>query len=159
MTDQTLPSRSSTTGRDLKFAGTIAAGLCAGVLGVGAIAVPLMGWNDWPEAQSAAAGGPITLVPATESGAPRGGGAGGSRSTPGPRVSAPTGAVALVTAPGATPFGTTAGGGVLGAPSGTGSSATGTSGTGSSATGESGTGSSDTPGGLISARTVRRSRA
>src|SRR3954471_1834094 len=36
--------------RDLRFAGTVAAGLCAGVLGVGAIAAPLVGWNDWPEA-------------------------------------------------------------------------------------------------------------
>src|SRR3954471_20034175 len=99
MTEPNTSSRSSTTGRDLKFAGTIAAGLCAGVLGVGAIAVPLMGWNDWPEAHLAADGTPITLLPATESGAPRGGGggAGGSRSTRGPTGSAPIGALALLT--------------------------------------------------------------
>src|SRR6476646_3195406 len=35
--------------RDLRFAGAVAAGLCAGVLGVGAIAAPLVGWNDWPD--------------------------------------------------------------------------------------------------------------
>src|SRR5215208_58344 len=100
MTDRNLSSRSSTTGRDLKFAGTIAAGLCAGVLGVGAIAVPLVGWNDWPKAHATTDGVPITLGPATESGAPSSGaGAGESRPAPGPTVSGPTGALALLTAP------------------------------------------------------------
>ena len=35
--------------RDLRFAGTVAAGLVAGVLGVGALSAPLLGWTDWPE--------------------------------------------------------------------------------------------------------------
>ncbi|MGZ8647702.1 MAG: hypothetical protein ACXW08_03580, partial [Solirubrobacteraceae bacterium] len=35
--------------RDLKFAGTVAAGLVAGVLGVGALSAPLLGWSTWPE--------------------------------------------------------------------------------------------------------------
>src|SRR4051794_20634349 len=33
---------------DLRFAGTIATGLVAGTLGLGAIAAPLVGWRDWP---------------------------------------------------------------------------------------------------------------
>src|SRR5919108_5994903 len=36
--------------RDLRFAGTVAAGLVAGVLGVGALSAPLLGWTDWPDA-------------------------------------------------------------------------------------------------------------
>jgi len=35
---------------DLRFAGTIAAGLVAGTLGLGALATPLVGWKDWPSA-------------------------------------------------------------------------------------------------------------
>src|SRR4051812_6704190 len=35
--------------RDLRFAGTVAAGLVAGVLGVGAVSAPLLGWTDWPD--------------------------------------------------------------------------------------------------------------
>ena len=35
--------------RDLRFAGTVAAGLVAGVLGVGALAAPLLGWSEWPD--------------------------------------------------------------------------------------------------------------
>src|SRR3954447_21757054 len=34
---------------DLRFAGTVAAGLVAGVLGVGALSAPLLGWTDWPD--------------------------------------------------------------------------------------------------------------
>ena len=33
---------------DLRFAGTIAAGLVAGTLTLGALAAPLVGWKDWP---------------------------------------------------------------------------------------------------------------
>src|SRR3954466_15339791 len=33
---------------DLRFAGTIATGLVAGTLGLGALAAPLVGWRDWP---------------------------------------------------------------------------------------------------------------
>src|SRR5690348_975320 len=35
--------------RDLRFAGTVAAGLVAGVLGVGALSAPLLGWTSWPD--------------------------------------------------------------------------------------------------------------
>src|SRR3954470_15620511 len=35
--------------RDLRFAGIVAAGLVAGVLGVGALSAPLLGWTDWPD--------------------------------------------------------------------------------------------------------------
>ena len=35
--------------RDLRFAGTVAAGLVAGVLGVGALSAPLLGWTEWPD--------------------------------------------------------------------------------------------------------------
>ena len=43
---------------DLRFAGTIAAGLVAGTLGLGALAAPLVGWRDWPSglAQASAHG-------------------------------------------------------------------------------------------------------
>jgi hypothetical protein len=34
---------------DLRFAGTIATGLVAGTLGLGAIALPLVGWKDWQQ--------------------------------------------------------------------------------------------------------------
>src|SRR3954465_6156485 len=33
---------------DLRLAGTIAAGLVPGTLGLGALAAPLVGWRDWP---------------------------------------------------------------------------------------------------------------
>src|SRR4051794_30460262 len=35
---------------DLRFAGTVATGLVAGTLGLGALAAPLVGWQDWPSA-------------------------------------------------------------------------------------------------------------
>src|SRR6059058_5337112 len=38
---------------DLRFAGTIATGLVAGTLGLGALAAPLVGWRDWPSGLSA----------------------------------------------------------------------------------------------------------
>src|SRR5215217_5962061 len=97
MTERDSTNRSSTTRRDLRFAGTIAAGLCAGVLGVGAIAVPLFGWNDWPQALPVSDGDPIVLTDADDRAAS--GGDGAARYTPRPTVSGPAGAVALVTAP------------------------------------------------------------
>src|SRR5919199_2547380 len=41
-----LDGRPSTV-RDLRFAGTVAAGCIAGVLGVGALTAPMLGWTDW----------------------------------------------------------------------------------------------------------------
>src|SRR5829696_9177483 len=97
MTDRDIRTRTSTTRRDLRFAGTIAAGLCAGVLGVGAIAVPLFGWNDWPQALPVSDGNPITLT-GTDDGAPSGRN-GAAHYTPRATVSGPVGAIALVTSP------------------------------------------------------------
>jgi hypothetical protein len=66
MTDHNSSSRPARTTRpvvrDLRFAGTVAAGLCAGVLGVGAIAAPLVGWNDWPDSLSSSKDGPALTV-------------------------------------------------------------------------------------------------
>src|SRR5687768_27652 len=42
--------------RDLKFAGTVAAGLVAGVLGVGALSAPLLGWSNWPDSEKSGDG-------------------------------------------------------------------------------------------------------
>src|SRR4051794_21828771 len=47
--------------RDLRFAGTVAAGLVAGVLGVGALSAPLLGWNDWPDQLQPGADSSITM--------------------------------------------------------------------------------------------------
>src|SRR6185312_3012837 len=48
--------------RDLRFAGTVAAGLVAGVLGVGALSAPLLGWTDWPDKlQPGADKSPVTM--------------------------------------------------------------------------------------------------
>ena len=48
--------------RDLRFAGTVAAGLVAGVLGVGALSAPLLGWTDWPDKlQPGADNSPVTM--------------------------------------------------------------------------------------------------
>ena len=100
MTDRNTKSGTTTTGRDLRFAGTVAAGLCAGVLGVGAIAVPLVGWNDWPQALTSSNGDPIRLTTVTGGGATGSAGA-KTRYTPRTTISGPTGAIALLTASGA----------------------------------------------------------
>src|SRR3954467_6013570 len=48
---------------DLRFAGTIATGLVAGTLGLGALAAPLVGWKDWPSAlQNDASSQPVKLA-------------------------------------------------------------------------------------------------
>src|SRR3954452_22795874 len=47
--------------RDLRFAGTVAAGLVAGVLGVGALSAPLLGWTDWPEKLKAGRGDDVAM--------------------------------------------------------------------------------------------------
>ena len=52
---------------DLRFAGTIAAGLVAGTLGLGALATPLVGWKDWPSALTTqAASQPVVLAKAAQ---------------------------------------------------------------------------------------------
>src|SRR3954465_14722578 len=43
----TAPSERPSALGDLRFAGTIATGLVAGTLGLGALAAPLVGWRDW----------------------------------------------------------------------------------------------------------------
>jgi hypothetical protein len=48
--------------RDVRFAGTVAAGLVAGVLGVGALTAPLLGWTEWPSSPgSSDTAGTVTL--------------------------------------------------------------------------------------------------
>lgn len=99
---------------DLRFAGTIAAGLVAGTLGLGALAAPLVGWKNWPEGLGKdAASQPVRLASpvlhqpsngARESGR-GGGGNGGAPVQPGPGGAAPL----LVSLPG----GGTDGGGPL----------------------------------------------
>src|SRR4051812_10737499 len=49
-TDTTYATARPTAIGDLRFAGTIATGLVAGTLGLGALAAPLVGWKDWPRA-------------------------------------------------------------------------------------------------------------
>src|SRR4051794_21555510 len=52
--------------RDLRFAGTVAAGLVAGVLGVGALTAPLLGWTQWPSAPGQPETTKVTLRPTVE---------------------------------------------------------------------------------------------
>src|SRR3954470_2368921 len=47
-TDTTYATARPSAIGDLRFAGTIATGLVAGTLGLGALAAPLVGWKDWP---------------------------------------------------------------------------------------------------------------
>src|SRR5215217_1420781 len=47
--------------RDVRFAGTVAAGLIAGVLGVGALTAPLLGWTEWPSSPAGNADSVTTL--------------------------------------------------------------------------------------------------
>jgi hypothetical protein len=95
---------------DLRFAGTIAAGLVAGTLGLGALAAPLVGWKDWPSAlQSEATSQPVKLASPQLPGTPRnaqGGGNGGG--TPAPGGATPPSI--FVAGPGAVPAGTAGGG-------------------------------------------------
>src|SRR5215217_671423 len=107
--------------RDLRFAGSIAAGLVAAILIAGALAAPMVGWSDWPTArdgETSAGGGALTLTaPARTNGGrsdnspfsgSRGEAAGESASNPlalpglGPVAAAPTtggGTVVGVTVP------------------------------------------------------------
>ena len=50
--------------RDLRFAGAVAAGLIAGVLGVGALSAPLLGWSDWPDGLKLGSGHAVTTMKA-----------------------------------------------------------------------------------------------
>src|SRR5918994_7770001 len=121
-------SRRTTTGRDLRFAGTIAAGLVAGVLGFGAIAVPLVGWNKWPAPLSSSSGKPITISTATDRSPERDSdGSTVARPAPRPTISGPTGALALLPATGGSAPATTGSGAGTGA-AGTGADGTGTPG-------------------------------
>src|SRR3954465_7233288 len=52
--------------RDVRFAGTVAAGLVAGVLGVGALTAPLLGWTQWPSAPGQPETTKVTLRPTVE---------------------------------------------------------------------------------------------
>src|ERR687896_1721989 len=73
--------------RDLRFAGTVAAGLVAGVLGVGAISAPLLGWNQWPERLQAGKDDTVQMLAPVDRTAPvrrapGNGGGGGAESGP-----------------------------------------------------------------------------
>src|ERR1044072_9203428 len=97
--------------RDLRFAGTVAAGLVAGVLGVGALSAPLLGWTDWPDQlQPGGTDSPGTMKAPDERQAIAQPPSTGSRTTPSgppavPVVGAGT-AVALVSGTGTTTTGT-----------------------------------------------------
>src|SRR3954462_3116042 len=89
---------------DLRFAGTIATGLVAGPLGLGALAAPLVGWKDWPAAlQNDASSQPVKLAAPKSAqardNARRGGGNGGPQA---PRGETPLNAIGL---PGGGPAG------------------------------------------------------
>src|SRR5829696_2986945 len=59
----TAPATRPSALGDLRFAGTIATGLVAGTLGLGALAAPLVGWKDWPSGlEKDAATTPVRLA-------------------------------------------------------------------------------------------------
>jgi hypothetical protein len=77
--------------RDLRFAGTVAAGLVAGVLGIGALSAPLLGWSEWPDGLTPGGEEVVRLQEPGERGLGggdrtsnrRGGGGGGGEAAPG----------------------------------------------------------------------------
>ena len=92
-TDSTyaMTTRPSALG-DLRFAGTIATGLVAGTLGLGALAAPLVGWKDWPQAlERDAATQPLRLATPKQA-EPR-----GTQPNGGPEGQTPGGATPLTT--------------------------------------------------------------
>jgi hypothetical protein len=117
MTDQDISRRTGRDQRpgalrDLRFAGTVAAGLVAGVLGVGAIAAPLVGWSEWPAKLSPERDGALTLnapersTPTSRPGPSGSGGAPAPAAVPGAVPVAAPGGITLVPA---TPGGAGAG--------------------------------------------------
>src|SRR5215212_6161568 len=68
MTDTNREARRSvrSVGRDLRFAGTVAAGLVAGVLGIGALSAPLLGLDNSPGKVEAGANAPVFMQPAQQ---------------------------------------------------------------------------------------------
>src|SRR4051794_8387503 len=64
-TDTTYANARPSAMGDLRFAGTIATGLVAGTLGLGALAAPLVGWKDWPSAlgKDTSSAQPLKLAP------------------------------------------------------------------------------------------------
>src|SRR4051794_15474000 len=93
---------------DLRFAGTIATGLVAGTLGLGALAAPLVGWRDWPGALTQDQ--PTTVQLAKPTAARTGNTARSRGQVPGTGQQTPGGASAL-TGLGGSPLGTGATGG------------------------------------------------
>src|SRR3954465_76005 len=93
-TDTTYATARPSAIGDLRFAGTVATGLVAGTLGLGALAAPLVGWRDWPSGLQASEGtGNAQLAkptPVKSQGTKSGGGRSGSGGT-----STPGGATAL----------------------------------------------------------------
>src|SRR3954454_14845339 len=79
---------------DLRFAGTVATGLVAGTLGLGALAAPLVGWRDLPSRLSPAHPTPVQRAkPATPR--PAGNTTSSRGRVPGTSAAAPGGASAL----------------------------------------------------------------
>src|SRR5262245_12535929 len=97
--------------RDLRFAGTVAAGLVAGVLGVGALSAPLLGWTDWPDTLQPGGNQNITMRSPQQKPAVAQPPRTGSRTPSGPSAVPGVGATALVVVPGLTGSSTAGGGG------------------------------------------------
>src|SRR3954462_9260695 len=98
--------------RDLRFAGTVAAGLVAGVLGVGALSAPLLGWTDWPDALQPGSNPGVVMPSAQQRPTVALPPSSGDRTPSGPSAVPGIGVTALVAAPGVSvtsPAGTTGG--------------------------------------------------
>src|SRR4051812_10182422 len=135
-TDTTYATARPSAIGDLRFAGTIATGLVAGTLGLGALAAPLVGWRDWPAALTQDQ--PTTVQLAKPAAARTANTARSRGQVPGTGRQTPGGASAL-TGLGGSPLGAGASGGTaagglglgviaIGTPSGNGKGATGSAG-------------------------------
>src|SRR4051812_43357064 len=136
----TAPSERPSALGDLRFAGTVAAGLVAGTLGLGALAAPLVGWRDWPAALTQEQPTTVTLAkPAAQAAnTARSGG-----QVPGTSVRVPGGASALTALGGpalGAAAGDTSGLGVLAVPTSGSGGSTGSAPTSVGTAGGSGTG-------------------